>query len=104
MPWYKNFLRTSMADTLPAAVTWRHDLGNHPGWRFYERLVSGIAQDAPAVWDVSLVEKTLGRWVDRERLRLQWRNYEQNADYEKGYDLFVLAMLAQWLGRHSALA
>ncbi len=103
-PWYKNFLRASMADTLPAALTWRKDVGNHPGWKFYERLVSGIAQDAPEVWKVSLVEKALGHWVDHERLRLQWRNYEQSADYEKGYDLFVLAMLAQWLSRHSALA
>ena len=103
-PWYKNFLRTSMADTLPAAVTWRQDVGNHPGWRFFERLISGIAQDAPDVWDVSLVEKRLGRWVDRDYLHRQWRNYEENADYEKGFDLFVLAMLAQWLGMHSALA
>ena len=102
-PWYKNFLRTSMGDSLPPAVTWRQDVGNHPGWRFFERLISGIAQDAPDVWDVSLVEKTLGRWVDREHLHRQWRNYEQDAGYEKGYDLFVLAMLAQWLGMHSAL-
>ena len=103
-PRYKNFLRTSMADSLPPAVTWRQDLGNHPGWRFFERLTSGIAQDAPEVWDVSLVEKTLGRWVDREHLHRQWRNYEENAGYETGYDLFVLVMLAQWLGVHSALA
>jgi hypothetical protein len=93
-----------MADTLPAAVTWRQDVGNHPGWRFFERLISGIAQDAPEVWNVSLVEKRLGRWVDREHLHRQWRNYEENGGYEKGYDLFVLAMLAQWLGMHSALA
>jgi asparagine synthetase B (glutamine-hydrolysing) len=103
-PWYKNFLRTSMGDTLPPAVTWRQDVGNHPGWMFFERLISGIAQDAPAVWDVLLVEKTLGRWVGREHLHRQWRNYEENAGYETGYDLFVLAMLAQWLDMHSALA
>jgi asparagine synthase (glutamine-hydrolysing) len=103
-PWYKNFLRASMADTLPAALTWRQDVGNHPGWRFFERLISGIAKEAPAVWDVSRVERSLGRWVDREQLHRQWRNYEEKTDYEKGYNIFVLAMLAQWLGMRSALS
>ena len=51
-----------------------------------------------------LLKRGLAAGWTASYLHRQWRNYEENADYEKGYDLFVLAMLAQWLGMHSALA
>ena len=48
-----------------------------------------------------LTALSIGRWVDRDYLHRQWRNYEEDGGYEKGYELFALAMFSQWLGMYS---
>lgn len=96
-PWYKGLLRDSMAGILPEDLRWRRTLGGHPGHKFHERLVSEIAGNAPKPWNRPRLEHTLKRWVDVSKLGSAWDEFHRSADYFTGYNLFILAILAQWL-------
>jgi hypothetical protein len=96
-PWYKHLLRTSMAGILPEDVRWRGDIGGHPGWRFFEQLVSETARSAPEIWSRSHLDGKLNRWIDILKLSRTWNEYERSGDYCTGFNLLVLAILSQWL-------
>ena len=61
VPWYKHLLRNCMAGILPEEVRWRSDIGNHPGWKFFERLIAEMAQNAPEIWNRPSVDGTLAQ-------------------------------------------
>jgi len=94
--WYKPVLRNSMAGILPEPVRWRRNIDGHPGWQFYERLVSATAQSRPEVWNLSTLEGRL-KQIDTNRLGGAWNAYALRNEYESGFNLFVLAILAEWL-------
>ena len=50
-PWYKHLLRQGMKGILPEDVRWRTDIGGHPGWRFYERLIESSVQADRVIWN-----------------------------------------------------
>jgi asparagine synthase (glutamine-hydrolysing) len=96
-PWYKHGLRKSMEGILPEDVRWRRDIGGHPGWKFHEQLIGEMAQGAPNMWSLPHIAGTLSKWVDTTNLARAWGAYEVSADYDTGFNLFTLAILAQWM-------
>jgi asparagine synthase (glutamine-hydrolysing) len=100
VPWYKNLMREATADVLPETVGWRRDLGNHPGWKAYERLVSATAESRTGIWNPAYISGRLNQWVDDDRLFRKWIAHERDPDYEKGYQLFTMAILARWIDVH----
>ena len=102
--WYKPVLRNSMTCILPESVRCRTDVGEHPGWKFFEHFVSYAAQSKSDVWVRTDVENELGRWIDTLSLGRAWVDYEKNASYTNGYNIFIAAVLAKWLkGRFLSL-
>jgi asparagine synthase (glutamine-hydrolysing) len=102
VPWYKNLLRKATADVLPTAVCWRRDLGNHPGWKAFESLISATAESTPEIWNPAYLSGRLNLWVDQERLFRELTAHECNPVYEKGYQLLIMAILARWIDVHPA--
>ena len=102
VPWYKNLLREATAGVLPESVCRRRDVGNHPGWRFYERMISATAESWPGIWNPDYVSDRLHPWVDRERLVRQWAAYERGRVFEKSYSIFIMSVLARWIDEHPA--
>ena len=98
VPWYKHLLRNCMAGILPEEVRWRSDIGNHPGWKFYERLISEMVQNAPEIWNHPCVDGKLSRWTDASMLARVSDECIRGDDKSVVGNLFVLAILAQWLG------
>lgn len=96
-PWYKHVLRKSMEGVLPEDVRWRRDIGGHPGWKFHEQLICEMAQSAPNLLSVPHIASTLNKWIDTASLARSWGEYEISADYDTGFNLFTLAILAQWM-------
>lgn len=96
-PWYKHALRKSMEGVLPEGVRWRRDIGGHPGWKFHEQLIGEMARGTPNIWSLPHIASTLNKWVDAKSLARTWREYEISAEYETGFNLFTLAILAQWV-------
>ena len=68
-PWYKHLLRQCMVGILPEAVRWRSDIGEHPGWKFYERLLLEMEQNVPNVWNPQHFNEVLGRWIDEFKVK-----------------------------------
>ncbi len=99
-PWYKHLLRKSMDGILPEQVRWRRDIGGHPGWKFYEQLISDMVRHAPEIWHPERLGSTLKQWFDASSLEREWRRYAQNVNYEIGFNLYTLAILARWLSIH----
>jgi asparagine synthase (glutamine-hydrolysing) len=99
-PSYKHLLRRSMRGILPDAVRLRRTLGGHPGWKFYERLISEMAKGGPE-WSLQGVNDTLRRWIDPSSLGRAWSDYDHCPGYATGINLFTAAVLARWLAdRH----
>lgn len=100
VPWYKHLLRNCMAGTLPEEVRWRSDIGNHPGWKFFERLIAEMAQNAPEIWNRPGADGTLASWIDTSMLHRVSGGYFHGGDtsLDGNLNLFVLAVLVQWLG------
>ncbi len=96
-PWYKQLLRDNMVGILPEDVRWRRTVGGHPGHKFFEQLVAEMAQSAPGLLTFSHLDDRLKRWIDAPRLGRACGEYHRSADFSTGYNLFVLAILAQWL-------
>jgi hypothetical protein len=86
-----------MKGILPDDVRWRRDIGGHPGWKFHEQLIGEMAQGAPNIWSLPHIASTLSKWVDTTNLARAWGAYEVSADYDTGFNLFTLAILAQWM-------
>ncbi len=95
--WYKHVMRISMKGVLPEEVRWRRDLGGHPGWKFYEQLIVDMAHHAPEIWNLERLGLIFEKWIDGSSISREWCNYAQSADYVTGYNLYTIAMLAQWL-------
>ena len=102
VPWYKNLMREATADVLPETVRLRCDVGSHPGWKAYEQLISATAESRPEIWNHEYLAGRLNTWVDRERLIRAWAVHERGAEYENGYQLFTMAVLARWVDVHPA--
>jgi asparagine synthase (glutamine-hydrolysing) len=100
VPWYKHMLRNCMAGILPEEVRWRPDIGNHPGWKFFERLSTEMAQNAPEIWNRPIVDGTLGRWIDASMLTRSSGEYLRGGGQTVGGSVFGLAILAKWLEFH----
>jgi len=102
-PWYKQLLRDSMVGILPEDVRWRRQIRGNPGWKFYERLISEMAKNAPDVWNLEHVSDSLASWIDTAKLGQAWSDYDRSAEFATGFNLFTLAMLAQWItSRHQS--
>ena len=102
VPWYKHLMRNCMAGILPEDVRWRSDIGNHPGWKFFERLIAEMAQSAPEIWNRPSVDGTLAHWIDASMLNRASNEYLCGDDKSVGgSNLFELAILAQWLDAQS---
>ena len=97
-PWYKHLLRQCMVGILPEAVRWRSDIGEHPGWKFYERLLLEMEQNVPNVWNPLHFNEILGRWIDKSKLESAANEYFRSRDLSVGDSLFLLAVLTEWLG------
>jgi asparagine synthase (glutamine-hydrolysing) len=95
--WYKNILRKSMAGHLPPQVCWRRDIGNHPGWTYYEHLISEIAHNNFGIWDKKYLIESVNNWVDDAKLNRSWNEYAQSAHYSSGVRVYTCAVLADWL-------
>ena len=98
LPWYKHLMRNCMAGILPEDVRWRSDIGNHPGWKFFERLSAEMARNSPEIWDRPRLNGILKKLVDVSRLSSIWREYQHRGDSGGGCEPFTLAVLALWLG------
>mgnify|MGYP001241948269 CR=1 FL=1 len=98
VPWYKHLMRHCMAGILPEDVRWRSDIGNHPGWKFFERMISEMAQNTPEIWCSPGADGRLAKWVDASMLSRASDEYLRGGDQSAGGNLFELAILAQWLG------
>ena len=96
-PNYKHLLRSSMVGVLPDSVRLRRDIGNHPGWKFHEKLLYAIAHHAPDVWDIPRITEILSQWVDAGNLDEAWKRYESKANWSSGCNLYILAVLSTWL-------
>jgi asparagine synthase (glutamine-hydrolysing) len=94
--WYKHTLRRSMAQILPADVLWRLNTGGHPGWQFYERLVTATAQNDLGAWNLTRLKDKI-KCVDSSKLSQVWDTYRATRDYGIGYNLLLLVILAEWL-------
>jgi len=98
-PWYKYLLRNCMAGILPQDVCWRSDIGNHPGWKFFERLIAEMVQNAPEIWNRPGADGAIASWIDPSMLaRLSGRHIHGGARSVGGdLNLFALAVLVEWL-------
>jgi asparagine synthase (glutamine-hydrolysing) len=101
VPWYKNLMREATAEVLPETVCRRCDIGNHPGWKAYERLISKTAESRPEIWNPEYLSGRLSQWVIDERLGREWAIDERNPVYDKKYRWFIMILLARWLDVHS---
>ncbi len=97
-PWYKHLLRRGMDGILPERVCWRSDIGQHPGWQFYERFATEMARNSSEIWDRSHMNGMLEKWVDVSRLSGVWLEYQRSGELGGGYNPLVLAILSRWLG------
>ncbi len=97
MPWYKHLLRKNMAGILPEDVRWRTDIGGHPGWQFYERLIDSSAQNDLHIWNLEPLLANLSSWIDMANMKQGLGESISGTECAKKYKLFKLAMLAQWL-------
>ena len=103
VPWYKNLLRDATAGVLPESVGRRCDVGSHPGWKAYESLISATTESLPEIWNPEYLSVRLNPWVDRERLSQEWVAHGRNPDFEKGYQMLIMAILARWIDVRPAL-
>ena len=103
-PWYKPLLRACTAGVLPEPVRWRSGLGEHPGWRFYERLAAMAAESTQTAWArVNSAEK-LSKWIDAPKLRMDVESHADSPAYGTRYRLLSFAILNEWLtARRDAL-
>jgi asparagine synthase (glutamine-hydrolysing) len=101
--WYKQLLRKSMAGVLPEDVRWRSDLGNHPGWQFYERLISRTREDCPIIWNDQDFGSRVGKWLNVPDLECEKVSHTRDSEYESGYRLLTIAMLNHWLATRELL-
>jgi asparagine synthase (glutamine-hydrolysing) len=95
--WYKNIMRKSMVGHLPPEVCWRRDLGNHPGWTYFERLILRMSQGASGIWDKKLLIESVNKWIDDPSLVRVWNEYEQSKNYSIGIRIYNCAVLAEWI-------
>jgi asparagine synthetase B (glutamine-hydrolysing) len=95
--WYKHLLRKSMAGVLPEEVRWRRDVGQHPGWKFYERFASKAVQSTPEIWSSLHFRNTMDRWIDGQGLEAYKDGYMLRAEYTAGYKLLSFSILENWL-------
>lgn len=97
-PWYKSLLRACTAGILPEPVRWRSGMGEHPGWRFYERLAAAMAKSTQTMWEQVNSAEKLGKWIDAPKLRMDVESHAVSPAYgTTGYRLLSFAILNQWL-------
>lgn len=96
-PWYKFVMRTCMKGILPDDIRWRQDIGRHPGWKFYERLISYTARSRPEIWNGILLSGNFPSFLNKGRLIHALRKYDSYNGHVWGNNLFILAVLARWL-------
>ncbi len=96
-PSYKQLLREGTAEMLPESVRLRRDIGVHPGWTFYERLIRNIAKGAPELWNNTCHSRAIKRWVNPAKTQRYWETYAGSENYDSGYQAYRLLVLAKWL-------
>ena len=95
--WYKPVLRASMNNILPQSVRLRTDVGEHPGWKFFERFILHVVQSKPEIWECTRVGNALGRWIDTSHLDHLLEQYKKEKNYTNGYNLVILLILSKWM-------
>jgi len=96
-PWYKHLLRLASADFLPRAVTWRSDLGSHPGWKAYQCLIAAKMGGEAGLMEKKRVTERLAGWINIGKFYSDWETYRQTMDYDVGRRLFTVVALAEWI-------
>ena len=91
--WYKLMQRNAMRTILPDKVTWRSDIGQHPGWMFHDSLLHEMGRTSPGLLEPSAVQAALGSWIDADNLKRAFASYAQTGDSVLGYNLWSLGML-----------
>jgi asparagine synthase (glutamine-hydrolysing) len=97
---YKPLLRRSMTGILPDEVRLRRDLGNHPGWRFYERFAAGAKNAFPEIQTSESLDKKIRNWIDPQSLARLREKCAQSQDYSSIYLLLSLTIFGSWLTTH----
>jgi len=97
LPCYKHVLRFGTQGLLPDVVRWRSGIGMHPGWKFYDRLASSIAEGVPSLWESAHTSKTLEKWVIPAKIHEIRTRYSQSGDVDSGQQAFCLLILSQWM-------
>lgn len=95
--WYKHSLRQSMSGILPEAVRWRNDIGSHPGWTFYEQMISDMTRMTPKIWESALNTDILHNWIDFSKLDQAKKEFDVEGNYSIGYNLLKVAVLSHWV-------
>lgn len=95
--WYKPVMRKAMEGVLPDAVRRRRDIGGHPGWKFYERLISLTARSHPDRWRGAGQESTMHSLINDANLERDRLRFERSQNYDSGYRVFRFLVLSQWL-------
>jgi asparagine synthase (glutamine-hydrolysing) len=98
--WYKPLLRASMTGILPEDVRLRRDLGNHPGWRFYERLAAAVSGAQPKSRSGTSFDERIRKWVSAEKATELRQKGHEHGDYCSVYQLLSLTILSEWLTTH----
>ena len=96
-PWYKSVLRQSMQGILSEPVLWRQDIGGHPGWTFYSRLLSRANEVAPDWACPGRYSTVLKPWVDEKALDGLRLKYYDMGEFTAGLEVLRAAILAEWL-------
>ena len=96
-PWYKPMLRRAMVGILPPSVVWRDDLGNHPGFQSQRRLLAEIQRSNPDLLRPAAIQKSLGAWIDTQKLQHIADSALRPGSHVLGYNLMSLALLAKWI-------
>jgi asparagine synthase (glutamine-hydrolysing) len=102
-PWYKYLLRKVATNVLPESVVWRSDLGNHPGWKAYERLIRELEVTSGAILSPKCDDALLIKLLDHKGFHQVFERYVKDKSYESGYLFYVLTMLNCWLAAHPRL-
>jgi len=100
-PRYKQLLRECAVGVLPESVRQRPVIGGHPGWKFFDRVVTQTEPRWSILTTQSLAHGRLAEWIDVRRLSKTLADYQTQRSYDTGYGLLRVAVLALWLQSRS---
>ena len=76
-------------------------IGGHPGWKFFDRVVTQTAPRWSILISQSLAHGRLAEWIDVRQLSKALADYQTQRSYDTGYGLLRVAVLTLWLQSRS---